>query len=29
VMADTKEPIEEGTLVRLRTYNNKPVMELY
>jgi len=29
VMADTKEPIKEGTLVRLRTHNNKPVMELY
>jgi len=29
VMADTKEPIEEGTLVRLRTHEGKPVMELY
>jgi len=29
VMADTKEPIKEGTLVRLRTHNDKPVMELY
>ena len=29
VMADTKEPIEEGTLVKLRTHEGKPVMELY
>jgi len=29
VFADTKEPITEGILVQLRTYENKPVMELY
>lgn len=29
VMADTKEPLHEGTLVQCRIINNHPVMELY
>jgi hypothetical protein len=29
VMADTKEDVEEGLILRLKTHDNKPVMELY